>query len=89
MDDIKAKFEHLQMRYFEKIERMNQTHLGKESNFTYWGGFDMGYCKGKLSVIEDVLDMLDGKIIEEFKTERPVPSIKDGQRPSASIYTNC
>jgi len=42
-----------------------------------------------LSVIEDVLDMLDGKIIEEFKTERPVPSIKDGQRPSASIYTNC
>ena len=53
MDDIKAKFEHLQMRYFEKIERMNQTHLGKESNFTYWGGFDMGYCKGKLSAIED------------------------------------
>ena len=34
-----------------------ETRHGKNphNNFTYWGGFDLGYLKGQLSILEDVM----------------------------------
>jgi len=45
------------MRQYERIKQMilelEKTHEPME--MTYWGGWEMGYLKGKLSVIEDQL----------------------------------
>lgn len=44
------------LRLKNKILVMQKRH-GKNpmEKFTYWGGFDLGYLKGQLSILEDVM----------------------------------
>lgn len=44
------------LRIKSKILEIERRH-GKNPhhNFTYWGGFDLGYLKGQLSILEDVM----------------------------------
>tara|TARA_R110002050_G_scaffold34397_12_gene86898 strand:+ start:6241 stop:6444 length:204 start_codon:yes stop_codon:yes gene_type:complete len=42
---------------------LESKHNGNETKYTYHGGFDMGYLKGKISEIENTLDELCDKFI--------------------------
>ena len=42
------------------IQELEKNHKGKEIEFTYWGGFSLGYHKGQLSILEELLDDLKG-----------------------------
>lgn len=68
--DIKSKLERQAERIKAKIAKLELTHSGNEINLTYWGGFDMGYHRGKLSIIEDVLDLLNEESEVELKFGR-------------------
>jgi hypothetical protein len=37
---------------------LKETHHGNETKFTYYGGFDYGYLRGKIAALESVLDMM-------------------------------
>ena len=38
----------------ERIEKLKTLHRGKEMEFTYHGGWSLGYEEGKLAVLEDL-----------------------------------
>ena len=41
---------------------LEANHKGREvTHFSYWGGFELGYLKGKITVLEDILE----EMIEE------------------------
>jgi hypothetical protein len=42
-----------------KVEKANSTYAGKEASFTYHGGFDHGYWRGRLAAYEDVADLME------------------------------
>ena len=53
--------EKLKRRLNRLIKQRNELlklQEGKEQNFTYWGGYELGYVKGKISEIENILDEL-------------------------------
>ncbi len=43
-------------RLIKTRDQMLEKHEGKELNFTYWGGYELGYIKGKIDEIENILD---------------------------------
>ena len=43
-------------RFKEQKEALEAKHLGNELNYTYWGGYSLGELKGKISIIEYILD---------------------------------
>jgi len=43
-------------RFKEQRDFLESKHLGNELNYTYWGGYSLGELKGKISIIEDILD---------------------------------
>ena len=45
-------------RLKEQRDRLQNEHHNKELNYTYWAGYDLGYIKGKISEIEDIIDEL-------------------------------
>ena len=45
-----------------KYNKLYSEHKGNEINYTYWGGQTMGYLKGKIAVIEDILDEIETNI---------------------------
>lgn len=55
--------------------RMDEKYNGKESNYTFWGGYELGYCKGKISEIEKTMDELSSK--EDVQSES-TPIMEDG-----------
>jgi hypothetical protein len=42
----------------EQRDKLQKEHGGNELKYTYWGGYDLGYLKGKICEIEDILDEL-------------------------------
>jgi len=46
-------------RLKEQRDKLQGEHSGNELKYTYWGGYDLGYLKGKICEIEDILDELD------------------------------
>lgn len=54
MDILKRRLDRLK----NKLVELEKKHLGNELNYTYWGGYDMGYLKGKISEIENIIDEL-------------------------------
>jgi hypothetical protein len=42
-----------------RFEKSKEKYSGKETEFTFWGGWDKGYAQGRLSMIEDVIDYLE------------------------------
>ena len=45
-----------------KLSELQKIHLGNETSLTYWGGYDMGYIKGQIAAIEDLIDDLNDKL---------------------------
>ena len=45
-------------RLKEQLDKLQKEHGGNELKYTYWGGYDLGYLKGKICEIEDILDEL-------------------------------
>lgn len=45
-------------RLKEQRDKLQKKHGGNELKCTYWGGYDLGYLKGKICEIEDILDEL-------------------------------
>lgn len=46
-------------RLIEQRDKLLEQHKGNEPNFTYWGGYELGYVKGKINEIENILDDLE------------------------------
>ena len=46
-------------RLKEKRDKLINEHKEKELEYTYWGGYELGYLKGKISIIEDIFDELE------------------------------
>lgn len=46
-------------RLIEQRDKLLEQHKGNELNFTYWGGYELGYVKGKINEIENILDDLE------------------------------
>jgi hypothetical protein len=46
-------------RLIERRDSLLKEHKGKELNYTYWGGYSLGYIKGRITEIEDILDELN------------------------------
>ena len=47
------------MRFTIQKDAIEPDHKGKESQYTYHGGFSLGYLKGKISEIERVIDEIE------------------------------
>jgi hypothetical protein len=45
-------------RLKEQLDKLQKEHGGNELKYTYWGGYDLGYLKGKICEIEDILNEL-------------------------------
>lgn len=43
-------------RLNSKIAELEEKYNGKEQQYTFWAGWDLGYFKGKRDVLEDWLD---------------------------------
>lgn len=52
------KLEHRLKRLTELKDKLEAKHKDNEQNFTYHGGFDLGYLKGQISVLEDFIEFL-------------------------------
>ena len=50
-------------RRLDRLTRMRDDlyteHKGNEQNYTYHGGFSLGYLIGQISILEDVIDDLE------------------------------
>lgn len=46
-------------RLRKQKDEMESRHKGNEEKYTYHGGFDLGYLKGKITEIEDIIDDLE------------------------------
>lgn len=53
-------------RLIEQKKLLESKHNGNETKYTYHGGFDMGYLKGKISEIENTLDELGDELGDKF-----------------------
>ena len=64
MDIIKLK------RRLERLKRLRDNllndHYGNEMCYSYWDGHDLGYLKGKIFVIEEILDEIDDDLKKEL-----------------------
>jgi hypothetical protein len=52
-------------RHKARRDMLLKEHNGNEMNFTYWGGYELGYVKGKISLLEGLIDDL-----EELQNEK-------------------
>lgn len=50
--ELKRRLARLNKRHDELLEK----HCGNEEKYTYWGGYEMGYVRGKISEIDKMLD---------------------------------
>jgi hypothetical protein len=45
-------------RLYVRKAILDAAHMGNEKDFTYHGGHHLGYVKGQISILEEVLDSL-------------------------------
>tara|TARA_R110000868_G_scaffold20396_3_gene86379 strand:+ start:1321 stop:1494 length:174 start_codon:yes stop_codon:yes gene_type:complete len=48
-------------RLREMVLKLEEKHTGKEMNYTYHGGFSLGYLKGQVSILEEIVSDRDGR----------------------------
>lgn len=46
-------------RLKNQLQEIESTHIGNELKYTYWGGYNLGYIKGKIYEIEDILSEIN------------------------------
>lgn len=54
-DKLKRRLERLK----ERRDSLENEHKSNELKYTYWGGFSLGYLKGQIFEIEEILDELE------------------------------
>lgn len=54
----KSRLVHMITRLSKRRNFMLAKNQGKESTLTYWAGYNLGYLKGQISVLEDWKDEL-------------------------------
>lgn len=59
MSELYNKVEKALQRNERKAERYSDTYEGKEEQHTFYGGWNLGYWEGRVSALEDILDMLE------------------------------
>ena len=45
-------------RHTHEKDILEKQQKGNEQKYTYWGGYEFGYRKGQIRVLEDVIDEL-------------------------------
>lgn len=63
--EIYEKFQKKLVRCASEVERNKKRYVGKESEFTFHGGYRQGYYEGKLSALEEIIDYLGLEIRNE------------------------
>lgn len=58
MNTVIEEFVRRLNRLTEQKDALEKEHKGNEQKFTYHGGFRLGYIKGKIAEIENILDLL-------------------------------
>lgn len=62
IEKVKRRLDKLRKRRDE----MAQQHNGREQEYTYHGGYSLGYLEGRISAFESVLDTIyDNKLENE------------------------
>ena len=73
MDTLKtlqARLDRLKRKEAILIEK----HSGRETSvYNYWGGWDMGYLKGAIAVLEDTIDDISHLTIVEGDKQELAP----------------
>jgi hypothetical protein len=64
MDRLK-KLQRRYKRAKKKLEGLESEHRGKEKNFTYYGGQTLGYEQGRVSELEDFLEVVVAKYVRD------------------------
>ena len=59
MNDLYNKVEKALQRNERKAERYSSQYEGKEEQHTFHGGWNLGYWEGRVSALEEILDMLE------------------------------
>lgn len=62
--DLYVQIEKILERNERKAERYSCEYKGKEEQHTFHGGWNLGYWEGRVSAIEDVLDILEDRGIK-------------------------
>ena len=73
-------------RLEEQRDKLQKEHGGNEHIHTYWGGYHLGYLKGKICEIEDILDELGDMNSDKKCLEC---DSKNRERRGDSIYCEC
>lgn len=47
------------IRCKEMKDKLESQHYGNEQKYTYHGGFDLGYLKGKIAILEEINDAFE------------------------------
>lgn len=55
------RLKHRLNRLIERRDKLRLIHEGNELNFTYWGGYELGYVKGQINEIEEFIFMYEQK----------------------------
>lgn len=55
IENLKRRLDRLK----KKRDDLQKEHSGNELNFTYWGGYNLGYLKGKICKIENIIEELE------------------------------
>lgn len=65
MSSSTGRVPNVEQRILKRLKRLRrmakalkETHHGNETKFTYYGGFDYGYLRGKIAALESVLNMM-------------------------------
>ena len=59
MEDYIKRLKRRLIRLNGQKNILEAEHKNNEPNFTYHGGFSLGYLKGKISEIEDTIDDME------------------------------
>lgn len=59
MSELYNKVEKALQRNERKAGRYSSQYEGKEEQHTFHGGWNLGYWEGRVSVLEEILDMLE------------------------------
>lgn len=75
IEKLKRRLERLNKR----LEPIAIKHHGNEMNYTYWGGHELGYLKGKIAELENIIDECsdDEDIESETTTDQLCTSVTE------------
>lgn len=59
MSELYIKIMKALQRNERKAERYSSQYEGKETQHTFHGGWNLGYWEGRVSALEEILDMLE------------------------------